>query len=100
MGMTGSFTATSGGTGINDLNASSISYASPNPFQNKISVSYKNADALFIYNVTGRLIKTVQLSKIEGKVELDLSALPSGIYFYNLKNEGRVEETKRLIKSE
>lgn len=78
------------------LNVSSV--ATPNPFKDIVTVNYRNADAITVYNVTGKMIKSVKLEAIEESVELDFSSLPSGVYFYTLAREGTVAETKRLVK--
>jgi serine protease AprX len=69
----------------------------PNPFQNEISITLKEfseIDRLEIYNSFGQKIKSFALSN---QTQFDLSALASGIYFYQIKtNSGSVNG--KLIK--
>ena len=84
----------------------------PNPFNSETIIKYtipaivntKNAGALNrvqlkIYDVLGREVKTV-IDKIQKpgnyKINLNLSSLPSGVYFYRL-HSGNFESTKKMI---
>lgn len=87
------------GTGIQqiDLNAATVVY--PNPCKDKFTITYGNIDAVTIFGLTGKEIKTMKLSPFDAKAEIDMSTLSAGIYFYRTSKEGTVVETKRIIKS-
>jgi hypothetical protein len=83
----------------------------PNPFQSSTSISYQipssypessipNHVSLNVYDITGRLVKTlVDETKEAGVYQLPITSnqLPgSGIYFYRLKS-GDFTSTKKLI---
>ncbi len=88
------------GTGIQQINLNVATVAYPNPFKDKFTISYAaNIDAVTLYNVAGREIRTLDLSPVSDKVEVDLSTLAAGIYFYRTSKEGTVVETRRIIKS-
>ncbi|HKR05880.1 MAG TPA: T9SS type A sorting domain-containing protein [Bacteroidia bacterium] len=62
----------------------------PNPASTNLTVILKKKENITIYNVLGETIlhKKV-LSSSNGKEELDISSLPSGIYFIKAGNEVR-----------
>jgi plastocyanin len=97
-GFTGSFTVAPLGVKETDLNVASVIF--PNPFKNKVTISYKKADNVIFYNVTGKALKTFELSAFEASRELDLSDLPAGIYFYALYSDGIVSETRKIVKGQ
>jgi len=75
----------------------------PNPFSVKTVISYQvpvtSKVSLKIYDVTGRLVKTlVDELKSAGAytVKLDGKDMPSGLYFYQLK-VGQETRTKKLL---
>lgn len=78
----------------------------PNPFAEQTTISYflpdnvKKAQMLF-YNVQGKLIQSVDLNE-RGKGNLNVFAqdLSSGIYTYTLVVDGKVFETKKMIKQQ
>ena len=76
----------------------------PNPFNPGTVISYrlpvKSRVELSIYNLIGQKVATlVSQSQPAGlhKVEWDASGFASGIYFYQLKMNGHVSGTKKLI---
>src|SRR5947209_12845770 len=75
----------------------------PNPSKNTTSIGYSiptnNGSAqLQIIDNLGRIIKTIKLNS-SGRINLDLSSLSSGTYTYSLVVDGKVVETKKLIKT-
>jgi phosphotriesterase-related protein len=58
----------------------------PNPFSNKIWLTYPEgaAECIEIYEPSGRLIMRLQGSDKNGKTEIDLSGLNSGLYIYRI----------------
>ncbi|MCE3295642.1 MAG: copper binding protein plastocyanin [Crocinitomicaceae bacterium] len=99
-GMNGSFTATNGTTSINELDNTASLKAYPNPFKTKLNVPNKTADNIEILNVLGEKVKSVSVNENEKHTVLDLSDLKKGVYFYVLKQEGEILETRRVVKSE
>ncbi|MFY9309327.1 MAG: tail fiber domain-containing protein [Bacteroidia bacterium] len=76
----------------------------PNPFAEQTSISYylpdntQKAQMLF-YNAQGRLIQSVDLKeKGKGMVNVFASDLSNGIYTYTLVVDGKVIETKKMVK--
>lgn len=76
----------------------------PNPFAEKTTINYSlpentvKAQMLF-YNSQGKLIQTVDLNQ-NGKGQLNVFAsdLSSGVYTYTLVVDGKIAETKRMVK--
>lgn len=101
-GMVGGFAVSSSTTGINNIAEpvkDLLTSAYPNPFKDKITIKYKGIQSIEIYNIVGEKLKTIELSPVETKVEIDFDNLPSGVYFYRTYNEGTIIETKRIVKT-
>lgn len=89
---------------INTYNAKSfaMSAAFPNPAINNTNIKYDfnqtpaNA-AIRLFNIAGSLVKEVNLDGNSGKVNLDLTQVQDGVYFYSLFVNGRAVQTKKLI---
>ncbi len=77
----------------------------PNPTSGEFTIKYdvnKRADIkIEIYNTVGAMVKTVvdQPNQYEGRyqIPINLSDLPSGIYFVNLSNNGKSVTEKVVI---
>ncbi len=95
--MLAGFTVTS--VGIAEPNVNLLTSVYPNPFTDKISLTYNNLSKIEVLNVVGSLVKSVELSSIEGTIEMNLDAMPSGIYFVRTYREGLLSETKKIVKS-
>jgi hypothetical protein len=67
----------------------------PNPATNVIIISSEQAAAIEITNIQGQLVKTI--SATGNKTNIDVSALPSGVYAVEVKTEKGVE-VKKFIK--
>ncbi len=78
----------------------------PNPFAEQTSIAYtlnggvQKAQILF-YNSEGKLINSSDLKITAGKGQLNVFAndLSNGIYSYTLVVDGKIIETKRMIKN-
>jgi hypothetical protein len=70
----------------------------PNPFSEKITIEASNADLIFIYNCLGEKVKIFTFKSGETKIEVDLSTLPKGLFFYSIIKNGMAIETKKIIK--
>ena len=77
---------------------------SPNPSHGLVTVSVAQLTVghdykLRLSNIIGREVRTVALrpEASDGGMSLNLSDLPSGMYFYSLLQNDRVVSTKRLL---
>lgn len=77
--------------------------AYPNPATSNVSVSYDlsgfraGSARLVITNLVGSKVAIHPISGTSGKVNVDLSTLDSGIYFYSIEADGKIVSTKKLI---
>ena len=73
----------------------------PNPFSEQATFEietderYENL-TLTIYNVMGQAVKTVQ-SNGDNRIILDSNGLTSGVYFYQIRSEGLVLDSGKLM---
>lgn len=71
----------------------------PNPATNLLTVDVSNIESntvLKIYDIVGKEVKSIEL--INGKNQMDVSNLNSGIYFYTIfKDNKSIIETKKLV---
>jgi plastocyanin len=96
--MLGGFTVTS--TGIAEPVVNLITTAYPNPFKDKFTLKYgKAVQSVKIYNVVGEQIKSIELSALEEKVDVDFEGVPAGIYFIRTYNDRTIVETKKIVKA-
>lgn len=76
----------------------------PNPYAEKTAINYYLPDntgkaEILFYNTQGRLIKSVELiNKGKGTLNVFAGDLSSGIYTYTLIVDGKVIETKKMVK--
>jgi hypothetical protein len=96
--------------GVTRSNANTIFLSSvkleqniPNPFSRTTTIQYilppgvERAE-LLIADESGRLIKTVAISKAgKGTVNIDASVLNNGTYTYSLVIDGSISETRKMI---
>ncbi len=92
--------------GINEITNSSVNLFScmPNPANNTTQISYelKNTEnaTIIITDITGRTVKTInQGTQAKGNyaVDVDLSNLTSGTYFYTLKTPTATATDKLIV---
>ena len=76
----------------------------PNPFNNETTITYDVRDMyyveLIVYNSKGELISTLVNQKQNyGKYSVDFNAenLNSGVYYYKLKLNGGIIETRKML---
>ena len=72
-----------------------------NPVSNgTASIRYTNAKngSLAIYDFSGTLIKTVQVSKDNGDENISINGLKTGMYFIQLKSEKGIAVAKMIVK--
>jgi len=74
---------------------------SENPVSNGIAkIRYSNAKngELFIYDLTGKLVKTLKTAKDNGDENISVIGLKSGIYIIQLKSEKGTAAAKMIVK--
>jgi len=78
----------------------------PNPFAEQTTIGYflpatvNNAQMMF-YNVEGKLIRTVKLEgKGKGALNVFANDLSNGVYTYTLVVDGKIVQTKRMVKGQ
>ncbi len=73
----------------------------PNPADDFLRVKYdvnSNADNRFeLINLVGARVYQTTLDAQQNEMEVDLSALNPGVYFYSLKSDGEVMVSKKLV---
>lgn len=95
---------TSGGTvgfeEISENNASHSIHIFPNPVSDNFYINTQGFDKveLFIYNQTGKLVYTKQITSITEKIKIDCGFLSPGIYFIQLNNGAENIKNKKIIK--
>ena len=71
---------------VNEITANTIEPAYPNPTYNTITIPYSmngnQASEMHIYDIQGRLVKTIQVGPHFNEVNVDVSSFPSGTYIY------------------
>lgn len=82
-------------TGINIYSNDNSFYIFPNPAINNITLAVKQKATIEISNIEGQLLKT--LSTSGNKINIDVSALPCGVYVVEVKTEKGVA-VKKFIK--
>jgi len=74
----------------------------PNPVINSTSINYnipKNQHGnLVVVNAIGKKVRIYNLTDSNGKIEINMSTLPSGIYFVNLEQNGLITTSRKIIK--
>lgn len=86
--------------GTQDISLENTVSMYPNPTTDKVTIAKRQSIALTsvaIYDVTGRLINTFDLSKMGQEETIDVSALEAGIYLFQIKGEN-IRIIKQLIK--
>jgi hypothetical protein len=77
--------------------------AYPNPTSGMANFSLNPTSGdnykIYISNVVGSVVKAVEVNKNLGEqtIQIDLSSLPSGLYFSTLLENGKMIETRRLV---
>ena len=95
-----------GTVGLTDRSNNKITVSNPypNPAKSQTSFNYQlpantsNA-SIKIHNLLGAVVKEVQLNGQSGKINVNVSDLNDGVYFYSVVVNNVTLETKRLIVS-
>lgn len=94
--------------GIQDVfmgNESGISESYPNPATEMVNINYAlhqgwQKAELLIYNMLGSMAAQVDLKDDQGTLKLDVSSLPTGMYFYTLMVDGNAAGTRKMLITE
>ena len=83
---------------VERVNASRFSVF-PNPGQGWLSLHFPDQGdyEIRVYSATGSLVNQKHMSGVSGTISLDLSSLPEGIYFLNIRGE-ELRETVKYMK--
>jgi plastocyanin len=95
--MIGGFSASA--TNITEANVDLSTTAYPNPFMDKVNFKFNGVSSIEIVNMVGAKVKTVNMTSVEGKVEVDFEGIPAGVYFFRTYKDGVIVETKKIVKS-
>ena len=90
---------------LSDIQSIILDQNVPNPFAEQTTITFtltegvQKAQMLF-YNLEGKLIQSTDLSNTAGKGQLNVFSndLSSGIYSYTLIVDGKIIDTKRMVK--
>jgi len=79
-----------------------ISEIYPNPATSQVTLDYEltpqvNKASIRLMNLLGAVVKDVDLNKNTSNIQLDVSDLTSGVYFYSVLINNEVYKTKKLI---
>jgi len=90
------------GVGIENAKAKAqVSNIYPNPARNTVSLNYDLNGAQYaqleIHNILGSLVKTVEIDKTSGLLNIDVTDLNNGVYFYSFIVDDKVITSKKLV---
>lgn len=90
--------------GVEELEAGSnaISESYPNPAHRFVKMNYSVAQSaktaeVVVYSMLGAKVKRVGLEEKQGTLRIDVSSLPSGMYFYSLLVDDKAISTKKML---
>jgi hypothetical protein len=85
----------------NILDQYGLSAAYPNPASGSVGFDVDlpsgSTGKIIIRNVVGNVVRELQTGNSQGKVQVDVSDLADGIYFYSLLVDGKTQATKKLV---
>lgn len=89
-----------GATNI-DENKISFSHAYPNPASSMVHFNYQlpatGNVSVSVYNLLGQEVLSQQLDALQGQAAFSVADLTEGIYFCNLKVDGRAVKTEKFV---
>jgi hypothetical protein len=89
---------------LNDSQSVILMQNEPNPFSEQTTINYSLPDntvkaQMLFYNAEGKLIQSTELTqKGKGTLNVFASDLSSGIYTYTLVVDGKIIETKKMVR--
>ena len=89
---------TVGSVSLSDTKTDKTEFIFPNPTDGKIilklSENIGDGELIFrIFSMQGRLLKNMELDATKSEIQIDLSVLPSGNYFYDYHHKGNQNYT-------
>ncbi|MCT4624800.1 MAG: T9SS type A sorting domain-containing protein [Schleiferiaceae bacterium] len=80
-------------------NEPTVAAVFPNPAKDFVKVRMNNVNEgqFQIVNVIGQTVKTADIYNATSELNIDVTDLESGVYFYSLIVQGQAVETKRLV---
>lgn len=92
----GSLPCPNSNLGIEDITVANEIKVYPNPAKDSFKIDYPgNITAIQVYDTKGALVKTITT---DFTTDINISALPAGMYLLNIKNDSGNVVTKRLLK--
>ncbi len=100
--VTVNFDTTPQGIDDNIFNNSMVSDVYPNPTSHSVSIDYNLPNEVVsasvkIFSLVGAVVKQQQIDPRGGSVEMDISKINSGIYFYSVFINEKLFSTKKLV---
>lgn len=88
---------------LTSISSASLQQNIPNPFTNSTSIAYSipatySSAKIIITDKNGTVLKQINLSGNKGNIQVDASTLSSGAYQYTLYVDGKVIDTKQMVK--
>ena len=88
--------------GIQNLSLhNGLSNAYPNPANSTVNFEYSVTSGttanLIIRNVLGLVVKDAVLKNSSGRLQVEISDIPDGVYFYSLNVDGKTVVTRKLV---
>lgn len=89
---------------LNDAQIVVLQQNVPNPFAEQTTIDYSLPDSIvkaqmLFYNAQGKLIQSVDLNqRVNGSINVFAQDLSDGIYTYTIVVDGKIIETKKMIK--
>lgn len=79
-----------------------VSNAYPNPATSVIYFDYKlpantSSAQIKVSNLLGNIVSTIELTKNEGKAEINVNNLKNGVYFYTIMINNSATVTRKLV---
>ena len=83
---------------IHDAGVTALLKAYPNPATNVLTVETAETEgSVVIYNIMGDKVSTIDLDG-RNSIQVDVSALPSGIYLYGVRSSNGQSAMKKFVK--
>lgn len=87
---------------VSGTNGLSASYPNPANASTEMVYSLKpdaNRATVEMYDMLGSKVRSIPLTEQNGELKVDLSTIPSGLYFFNMVVDGKTLETRKLMVS-
>jgi len=89
-------------TTVVEIADAELAQNTPNPFNERTTINYsvptKSQNAFVqIFDMSGKIIKTVNVANGEGQLVIEAGELAAGTYSYNLVIDGKVQDVKKMV---